>query len=144
RFGPDMPLVSRTFQMYEVGPWSAVDTNGDGFIDSIETREAARKIHGLTPISEEKQTIDYSWTLNVADGVKDQHTDQFTVNLEREIAHNFAVSASYIYKHTTDIYATIPINRATHQEWEHDRKPYTTTAAKHAMHDSGVPKAYDR
>ena len=61
RFGPDMPLVSRRYQMFEVGPWDRVDTNGDGFIDSIETREAARLVHGLTPLSEEEQTIDYSW-----------------------------------------------------------------------------------
>jgi hypothetical protein len=143
RFGPDMPLVSRTFQIYQVGPWSAVDTNGDGEIDSIETREAARKIHGLSPISEEQQTVDYSWTLNVADDVKDQHTDQFTVNLEREIAHNFSVSASYIYKHTTDIYANIPINRETGQDWEYERVPFTTSAGKQVMLYSVVLKDYD-
>jgi hypothetical protein len=138
-----MPLVSRKFQVFEVGPWSAVDTNGDGFIDSIETREAARKVSGLSPISEETQTIDYSWTLNVADGVKDQHTDQFTVNFEREIAHNFSVSASYIYKHTTDIYANIPINRETGQDWEYERVPFTTSAGKQVMLYSVVLKDYD-
>ena len=53
---------------------------------------AARQVHGLTPISEEQQTIDHSWTLNVADNVKDQHTDQFTLNFEREIAQNFSVA----------------------------------------------------
>ena len=143
RFGPDMPLVSRKFQIYEVGPWSAVDTNGDGFIDSIETREAARKVYGLKPISEETQTIDYSWTLNVADGVKDQHTDQFTVNLEREIAHNFSVSASYIYKHTTNLFANIPINRETGQEWEYERIPFTTSSGKQVMLYSVVLKDYD-
>jgi hypothetical protein len=143
RFGPDMPLVSRKFQIFEVGPWSAVDTNGDGEIDSIETREAARKVYGLTPISEEEQTIDYSWTLNVADGVKDQHTDQFTVNLEREIAHNFSVSASYIYKHSTNLFANIPINRETGQEWEYERIPFTTSAGKQVMLYSVVLKDYD-
>ncbi len=143
RFGPDMPLVSRKFQVFEVGPWSAVDTNGDGFIDSIETREAARKVYGLKPISEETQTIDYSWTLNVADGVKDQHTDQFTVNLEREIAHNFSVSASYIYKHTTNLFANVPINRETGQEWEYERIPFTTSSGKQVMLYSVVLKDYD-
>jgi hypothetical protein len=143
RFGPDMPLVSRDYQIYLVGPWSAVDTNGDGVIDSIETREAARKVHGLTPISEEHQTIDYSWTLNVANGVKDQHTDQFTVNLEREIARNFSVSASYIYKHSTDLFANVPINRETGQEWEYERIPFTTSAGKQVMLYSVVLKDYD-
>jgi hypothetical protein len=143
RFGPDMPLVSRELQVYEVGPWSAVDTNGDGFIDSIETREAARKVNGLTPISSETQTIDYSWTLNVADGVKDQHTDQFTLNLEREVAHNLSVSASYIYKHTTDTFALLPINRVTGQDWEYERVPFTTSAGKQVMLYSVVLKDYD-
>jgi carboxypeptidase family protein len=143
RFGPDMPLVSRELQVFEVGPWSAVDTNGDGFIDSIETREAARKVNGLTPISSETQTIDYSWTLNVADGVKDQHTDQFTLNLEREVAHNLSVSASYIYKHTTDTFALLPINRVTGQDWEYERVPFTTSAGKQVMLYSVVLKDYD-
>jgi hypothetical protein len=143
RFGPDMPLVSREFQMYEVGPWSAVDTNGDGEIDSIETREAARKVHGLTPLSVDKQTIDYSWTLNVAPDVKDQHTDQFTFNLEREVAHNFAVGASYIFKRTTNMFANIPINRETGQEWEYERIPFTTSAGRQLMLYSVVLKDYD-
>ena len=126
RFGPDMPLVNRRYQMFEVGPWDAVDTNGDGFIDSIETREAARLVHGLTPLSEEEQTIDYSWTLNVADGLNNQHTDQFTLGLEREIAPNFSVSGTYIYKHATDLFANIPINELTGQEWEYERIPFET------------------
>lgn len=143
RFGPDMPLVSRVYQIFEVGPWSAVDTNGDGYIDSIETREAARMIPGLTPISEEAQTVDYSWTLNVADGVKDQHTDQLTVNLERELAKNFSVSASYIYKHSTDLFANIPINRETGQEWEYERIPFQTFSGQTVQLYSVVLKDYD-
>jgi hypothetical protein len=143
RFGPDMPLASREYQVFEVGPWSSVDTNGDGFIDSIETREAARRVHGLTPISTEITTNDYSWTLNVADGVKDQHTDQFTFNLEREIAPNFAVGASYIYKHSTDLFANIPINEVTGQEWEYERIPFTTSAGLTVPLYSVVLKDYD-
>ncbi|HXY39227.1 MAG TPA: TonB-dependent receptor, partial [Vicinamibacteria bacterium] len=85
RFGPDMPTVNRVTQMFEVGPWSSVDTNGDGFIDAIETRAAARRVYGMTPISETPRTIDYSWTLNVAPNLKDQFTDQVTLNLEREL-----------------------------------------------------------
>ena len=48
--------VDARFQMFEVGPWSQVDTNGDGVIDTIETRNAARKVSGLTPLSEEVRT----------------------------------------------------------------------------------------
>ena len=73
--------MTRNFQMFEVGPWSEVDTNGDGAIDTLETRDAARQVAGLTPISEESRTIDNSWTLNVADGVKDQHTDDVHAEL---------------------------------------------------------------
>jgi hypothetical protein len=75
--------------------------------------------------------------------VKDQHTDQFTVNLEREVAHNFSVGASYIYKHTTDIFANLPINRVTGQEWEYERLPFTTSAGQQVMLYSVVLKDYD-
>jgi hypothetical protein len=143
RFGPDVPLLTRTFQMFEVGPWSEVDTNGDGFVGPAETREAARKVAGLTPISEEERTIDQSWTLNVADGVKDQHTDELTLNVEREVARNVSVSASYIYKHTSDLFANIPINRETAQEWEYDRIPFTTLSGQQVMLYSVVERDYD-
>ena len=143
RFGPDMPPVSRDFQIYEVGPWSTVDTNGDGSIDSWETLAAARRIYGMTPLSEEQQTIDYSWTLNTDPNMKDQHTDQFTVNLEREIVKNFSVGATYIYKHTTDLFANIPINRETGQEWEYERVPFTTSSGQNVQLYSVVLKDYD-
>jgi hypothetical protein len=128
RFGPDMPSVTRDYQMYEIGPWSSVDTNGDGVIDSWETLAAARRVNGSTPISEVTSTRDYSWTLNTDPNLKDQHTDQFTVNFEREIARNLSVSATYIYKHSTDLFANIPINRPTGKEWQYERIPFTTAA----------------
>jgi hypothetical protein len=143
RFGPDMPLVSRDFQIYEVGPWDSVDTNGDGWIDSLETLDAARRIYGLTPLSEEQQTIDYSWTLNTDPNLKDQHTDQLTLNLERELVKNFSVSATYIYKHSADLYANIPINRVTGQEWEYERIPFTTSSGQTVQLYSVVLKDYD-
>jgi hypothetical protein len=130
RFGPDMPIINRVYQVFSVGPWSVVDANGDGTIDTVETRNAARMVNGLTPISEELQTRDPSWTLNVADNVKDQYTDQVTLNVEREIARNFSMSASYIYKHATNMFANIPINRVTGQEWEYERVPFTTSSGQ--------------
>ena len=143
RFGPDVPELTRVFQMFEVGPWSAVDTNGDGEIDTAETRNAARQVSGLQPISEEVRTIDQSWTLNVADGVKDQHTDQITLNVEREVARNVSVSAAYIFKHTSDLFANIPINRETGQEWEYERIPFQTSAGQQVSLYSVVQKDYN-
>ncbi len=143
RFGPDVPPLTRTFQMFEVGPWSEVDTDGDGFVDTAETRAAARKVAGLAPISEEERTIDQSWTLNVADGVKDQHTDEVTLNVEREVARNVSVSASYIFKHTGDLFANIPINRVTGEEWEYERVPFQTLSGQQVMLYSVVERDYD-
>jgi len=128
RFGPDMPPMNTLFEVYDAGPWSVVDTNGDGYIDSLETLAAARLIPGKTPLwTDDWGDQDASWTLNVADNLKDQHTDQFTVNFEREIVNNFSVSATYIFKRTGDIFANIPINRVTGQEWQYELKPYTTS-----------------
>ena len=133
RFGPDAPELTRVFQMFEVGPWSDVDTNGDGFVDTIETRNAARKVSGLTPLSEEVRTIDQSWTLNVADNVKDQYTDELTLNVEREIAKNLSISGTYIYKHSGNLFANVPINRVTGQEWEYERIPFETSSGQRVM-----------
>jgi hypothetical protein len=143
RFGPDMPIVDRTFQMFEVGPWDTVDTNGDGEIDTIETRNAARRVYGLTPYYEEQQTVDYSWTLNVAKDLKDQYTDQFTVNLERELLPNFSVGATYIYKRAGDMFANIPINEVTGEDWEYERIPFTTATGQTVQLYSMVLKDFN-
>jgi hypothetical protein len=143
RFGPDMPLLQRTTQIFQVGPWSSVDTNGDGEIDTIETRNAARRVHGLTPIRTQTSSADPSWTLSVADDLKNQYTDQITLNLEREIARNFSVSAAYIYKHAANLFANIPINEVTGQEWEYERIPFTTSSGRQVMLYSVVFKDYN-
>jgi len=143
RFGPDMPPLNRTVQIFEVGPWSSVDTNGDGQISFTEARNAAQRVHGLTPISEEQRTIDTSWSLNVDPNTKDQHTDEFTLNVERELFKNFSVSASYIYKHTTNLFANIPINRQTGQQWDYERIPFTTSAGKAVQLFSVVQRDYN-
>jgi outer membrane receptor protein involved in Fe transport len=143
RFGPDMPIVSEVTQFFEVGPWSSVDTNGDGEIDTVETRNAARRVHGLTPFREENRTRDPSWTLNVADDLKNQHTDQMTLNLERELVQNFSVGASYIYKHSTDLFANIPINRVTGKEWDYERIPFTTAGGQNVQLYSVVHRDYN-
>ncbi len=131
RYGPDCPLVTRTMQLYSV-PWNLADANGDGFIDTVETRNAARLIYGMTPISETQYAPAdrFSFRLNVDPNLKDQYTDQITLNLERELFKDFSVSASWIYKHSADMFANIPINRQTGQEWEYDRIPFTTASGQ--------------
>jgi len=143
RFGPDAPEATIVTQIFEVGPWSTVDTNGDGEIDTQETRAAARNVAGLTPLSEESRQRDASWTLNVAPDVKDQHTDEVTFNVEREIAHNMSIGGTYVYKHTSDIFANIPINRETGQQWDYERIPYDTLAGQHVMLYSVAQRDYN-
>jgi hypothetical protein len=133
RFGPDMPLVQRTTQFFQVGPWSSVDTNSDGEIDTLETRAAARRVHGLTPISVVTDTNDPSWTLNVADGLQNQFTDHFTLNFQREVARNLSFSASYIHKRAGNLFSNIPINETTGQPWEYERIPFTTASGSQVM-----------
>jgi hypothetical protein len=126
RFGPDMPFVDRTYQIFGV-PWADADLDDNGYIDSTgvggvnELREAVRNLAILSPLYERYENTDYSWTLNVADNVKDMYTDQFSFNLERELAKDFSLSATYIYKHTANIFVNVPINELTGEEWEHER-----------------------
>jgi hypothetical protein len=132
RFGPDMQMTNLYYQIYSV-PWSIADINGDGYIDPYgiggkpnELREAVRHIFGTTPIAEITRQYDPSWTLAVAPNVKDMHTDQMSLNLEREFAKDFSVSGTYIYKHAADLFVNVPINRVTGQEWEYERVPFVT------------------
>lgn len=135
RFGPDAPLMTLVTQFYPQIPFSTVDANGDGTIDSVETRDAARLIHGMTPES----TTEYapedrmSYKLKTMVGLDDQFTDQFTLSLEREVIKDFSVSATFIYKHSGNLFANIPVMRtgvpglglAAGDEWLYDRVPFT-------------------
>lgn len=134
RYGPDAPLVTRTTEFYSV-PWDQADLNGDGEIDTNETRAAARVVGSLEPYN----TISYapsdrfSWRLNTDPNLKDQFTDQFTVSLEREILKDFSVSGTFILKHSANIFANIPVLRtgvpaldlAAGDYWPYDRVPFT-------------------
>ena len=153
RFGPDMPQVSRTYQIFSV-PWDSVDLNGDGLVDTTwytnssgvsvnEVIEAARQIYGSTPIYEDLRSVDPSWTLNVAPGVKDMYTDQFSLNLEREIFKDFSVSGTYIYKHAKNLYVNVPINEVTGQEWQYETIPYTLSTGQAIDLFSIVLQDYD-
>jgi len=133
RYGPDCPLVTRTTEFYNV-PWAQADLNGDDYIDSIETREAARVVGSLTPYSSTTyEPVDrFSYRLNTAPGLKDQFTNQFTVGLEREVLKNFSISATYIYKRSGDLFANIPVLRedspsagySAGEEFPYDRVPF--------------------
>jgi len=130
RFGPDMPLANRNYQIYMI-PWDIADANGNGYIEIYpfdgnpsELQEAVRQIYGRNPIEETFSEIDYSWTLSVAPDVKDMYTDQISLNIERELVKDFSVSGTYIYKHAANLFVNVPINRETGQEWEYERIPF--------------------
>jgi outer membrane receptor protein involved in Fe transport len=135
RFGPDMPFVDRHWQVYGV-PWAQVDLDGNHYVDSTgvsgvnELREAVRLLvpmlnstaNGM--LYERISSDDYSWSLNVADNVKDTFTDQFSLNVERELMKDFSISATYIYKHSANLFVNVPINTQTNEEWEYERIRY--------------------
>ncbi len=135
RFGPDMPFVDRHWQVYGI-PWAQVDLDGNGYVDSTgvsgvnEMREAVRLIAPMLNstangmLYENITSDDYSWTLNVADNVKDTYTDQFSLNIERELIKDFSLSATYIYKHSANLFVNVPINTQTNEEWEYERITY--------------------
>lgn len=129
RFGPDMPTQRSHFMFYNI-PWDQVDLNGNRTVDYDEVIHATRLIHDMTPYNEYWTESDVSWRLNVADGVKDQHTDQLTVSIERELFKDFTVEASYIYKNTGNLLVNWPINRITQEEFEYERVPYVTEGGR--------------
>jgi len=135
RFGPDMQMTNLYYEIYSV-PWDVADANGDGYIyqygndDVNELRGAVRAIYGTDPIYVRTDSYDPSWTLNVADGVKDMYTDQISINLERELVKDFSVSGTYIYKHAANMYVNVPINRETGLEWEYERIAFTTESGQ--------------
>jgi len=145
RYGPDCPLVTSVYQRYLV-PFSVADANGDGFIDASETRASARWIGAgvaagtLTPYLENTLAPRdlFSYRLNVASGLKDQFSDQFTLNLEREFFKDFSVSATFIYKHSGNLFANVPVMRTSVPAlglsagdfWPYDRVSYTTLEGK--------------
>lgn len=125
RFGPDMPIVNRNNLQYNI-PWDQVDLNGNNYVDWDEVEIATRLMHDIGPFTGYWSTNDVSWQLDVADGVKDQHTDQFSISLERELAPDLSIEASYIYKKTGNLLVNWPLNDMTGEPWEYTRVPYTT------------------
>ncbi len=133
RFGPDMPQAT-IYNLYYNIPFDLVDLDGDLWISGDEVEQAARYLNDTyyddswrpswVPL---EQTREYSWQLNVQDGLKDQYTDQVTLNLERELFPNLSLSATYIFKRTGNIFVNWPLNRQTQEPFTYQRLPYTTS-----------------
>jgi hypothetical protein len=142
--GPDQDRTYSTTQ-YFLLPWDDLDANGDGVIFDSETMEATRRLlngirdGSLTPLDAQftannGNNLDYRntfsiydpslnpWELKIHPGLKNQHTDQFTVGLEREIFKNFSLALTYIHRDTRDMIVEWPINKVTGQPWEYERK----------------------
>ncbi|MDD8021132.1 MAG: TonB-dependent receptor [Acidobacteriota bacterium] len=148
RFGPDMPLANIHYQFYNI-PFELFNLDGDDYISADETIAAARYIGDSTedpdagPPWMVDTTQDYSWQLKVKEGTKDQHTDQITLNLEREIVRDLSFSATYIWKKTSNIFVNWPLNRETQEPFEYEEKEYTTEYGRTVTLYSIVMKDYD-
>ena len=79
----------------------------------------------------------------MADSVKDQYTDELTLNVEREVAKNLSISATYISSTRATCSPMCPINRVTGQEWEYERIPFETSSGQQVMLYSVVEKDYN-
>ena len=121
--GPDADPLRTVNYQYTV-PF--IDNDGDGEVFGQDTVDATRLLHTTTPDSFYETISDPSWYLKVADDLKDQHTDQFTLSLERELFKDFSVTATYIYKQTKNIIVRWPINEVTGTDWDYTRVPFVT------------------
>ncbi len=142
--GPDQDRTYSTTKYYLV-PWDNLDANGDGVLFDRETMNATRDLLNgiqdgtLTPINaivtaNSGGELDYRntfsiydptlnpWSLKISPGLKNQHTDQFTISLEREIFSNFSLALTYINRSTRDMIVEWPINKVTGQPWEYEQK----------------------
>jgi|GEM_PF-320053 len=146
-FGSTGPDAERTYStsQYFLIPWTGLDANGDGVLFDAETMNATRiLLNGIragtfTPLNGEFESpagtnLDYRdtftiydptenpWELKIHPGLKNQHTDQFTVSLEREIFRNFSLALTYINRVTKDMIVEWPINKVTGVPWEYETK----------------------
>ena len=130
--GPDLDTTYRWRLYYEV-PWEGLDLNGDGYITGSEIAGATRQIslQNLTPLNAVLDNGDWtnlwtardpSWGLKIQAGLKNQHTDQFTINLEREIIKDFSLSVTYINRVSRNVIVQWPLNQVTQQPWTYEVK----------------------
>lgn len=121
--GPDMEPYQEHFNFFTV-PFN--DLNGDGLIFGDDVIAAIRLLHGASPDYGYTNDINPAFGITVEDGMKNQHTDQITVSLERELFKDLSFSATYIRRKTQNIIVRWPINGVTGEPWEYERVPYTT------------------
>jgi hypothetical protein len=147
RYGPDMdPRITERY-LYKI-PWDAFDTHegavaANGLVDAGDVAYWTPKIHDLPYYSHTTLTTNQSWVLQTSSNLKNQYTDQMTLNLEREIIKDFSISGSFIYRHTGNLQAQIPINRVTGLPWEYELKSYTTSKGVQVQLYSIVKQDYD-
>ena len=148
-FGSGGPDLDRTYSetLYYLIPWEGLDLNGDGILFGDDVGEATRRIAGLEPINSGDFTNifrsrDPSWGLKIHPGLKNQHTDQFTIGLEREIFRNFSVALTYIHRNTKEMIVQWPLNQVTQEPWEYERKTQTINGREISLY-SIVLKDYD-
>ncbi len=154
--GPDQDRTYSTTQYYLV-PWDSLDANGDGVIFDAETMNATRNLlrgiqdGTLTPIdaivtSNSGGELDYRntfsiydptlnpWELKIHPGLKNQHTDQFTLSLEREIVPNVSVALTYIHRVTKDMIVEWPINKVTGEPWDYVTKTQVIDGLEYTLY----------
>jgi len=148
-FGSGGPDADRSYSetLFYYIPWAGLDENGDGIIFGNDVAEATRRIAGRDPINEGDfatlfDSSDPSWGLKVQDGLKNQHTDQFTVSLERELFKNFTVALTYIHRNAKNMIVQWPLNQVTQQPWEYEFKTQTINGRETQLY-SIVLKDYD-
>ncbi len=148
-FGSGGPDLDRTYSetLYYLIPWDNLDLNGDGVLFGDDVAEATRRIWGLDPINSGDfanifRSRDPSWGLKIHPGLKNQHTDQYTFSLEREIIRNFSVALTYIHRNTRDMIVQWPLNQVTQQPWDYERKTQTINGREISLY-SIVLKDYD-
>jgi len=119
--GPDLDTTYTKMMFYEI-PWDGVDENGDGVLFGDEMQHLTQRLHGLTPYETQFWSNDPSWGLKIHEGLENQYTDQYTLTLERELFRDFSLAVTYIHRDTKNMIVQWPLNRATKQEWEYERK----------------------
>jgi hypothetical protein len=148
--GPDLDRRYRLKEYYSI-PWDGLDLNDDGYITGSEFANAARQIPNLTPINAVWENGDWlnvweasdpSWGLKIQSDLKNQHTDQFTFNLERELFKDFSVSATYINRVTKNVIVQWPLNEVTQEPWEYEVKTQTVNGQDVSLY-SIVLEDYD-
>jgi len=148
-FGSGGPDQDRRYSetLFYLIPFAGLDQNGDGVLFGDDIGEATRRIWGLDPINSGDfanvfRSRDPSWGLKIHPGLKNQHTDQYTIGLEREILKDFSIALTYIHRNTRNMIVQWPLNQVTQEPWEYERKTQIINGQEMLLY-SIVLKDYD-